>query len=300
MSPAIRKSRRQFQIVAAMSGAAAFVWASIAMPDRVQAQYEQPATAQEQLPASAGQSANTRVALPPPVPPQDTNTTAAQSGQATAPAAMAPGEQAGTAPATPPVPRATARDDASARTDTMGRAELGVMLVPRDGPGVLISSVFAGSAAEAAGLQAGDYILGIDGQLVSSPQAVVEYVRQMQPGQQSEIRYWRNGAEHAASATLQESRRVDTASYFSPVEGAVIYDDLQPVGYGGVYPVRRRYYGYYPGPFVPYGTYYRGWPGYYGYGYPYSYGYYGTPRFGYYRSPWSQGVQIGPFGFRWW
>jgi len=190
----------------------------------------------------------------------------------------------------PPVPRSDdARYDDRGDVRATAPAELGVYMLPNDGPGVVIGDVFAGTAAEEAGLRPGDYILSINGKGVAGPADVGQLIRSMEPGESVELVIWRDGEEQPITATLGESRRmaVDEGGYYDVPH--------EEVGYGPDFVVRphyyrppivRRYYSYYPEQ-----NYY--------YDYPYSYRYYGTPRFGYYRSPWDEGVRVGPFRYSW-
>jgi hypothetical protein len=185
---------------------------------------------------------------------------------------------------TPPQPTQDMRETAA-----NARAELGVFLVPANGPGVQIRNVTPGSAAEAAGLRSGDFLLAVNGQNVETPQEVGQFVRQHQPGDAIELRFWRDGSEQTIAANLQEARQLEVQSA-GVMESPAYYEIRDGRRY---YPSRRVYrpnYGYVPG------TYY-GYP--YTYGYPYRYEYYGTPRFGYYDGPWGEGVRVGPFQFGW-
>jgi hypothetical protein len=233
------------------------------------------------------------VMLPPPNPPQ--GSTAAQSQTNAGPAVQSNRSDSQALPTPPQPPSATGRQ--AMESDTMKRAQLGVFLYAAEGPGVRIGSVTPGSAADAAGIQPGDFLLGMNGQAVDQPQEVIDRIHQLQPGDSVELRIWRDGREQTLNATLLEQRRV-VQSEFVP-SGGYIDGTTGVVIDEGVTPVYRRTYRYYPRYYSgPYGFYgYRPAP--YYYGYPYSYQYYGTPRFGYYRSPWNQGVQVGPFSFGW-
>jgi len=232
-----------------------------------------------------GQTTDMRPAavLPPANLPQPTLTEMPSEPSASQGAAMA-GEQPAVPPASQPLPTPT----------SPARAELGVTLFPSGGPGVRIGGVIADSAAAAAGLQPGDFILSISGHGVATPQDVIQQIRPMQPGQSVEIRIWRDRTEQTVTATLQESRRGESPREYVPAGGYV--DGPAVVYYRAGRPINRyrRHRAYYPSAVVPYGYYGRPI-----YVYPYSYGYYGAPRFNYYRSPWGRGVRVGPFGFGW-
>ncbi|RMH61333.1 MAG: PDZ domain-containing protein [Calditrichaeota bacterium] len=68
--------------------------------------------------------------------------------------------------------------------------------------GVLVYSLLEGRAAQAAGLQAGDVILKVNGQEVNQPNELQSAVGMHRPGDVVRITYWRNGAEHVAAVTL--------------------------------------------------------------------------------------------------
>ncbi len=193
----------------------------------------------------------------------------------------------------PPEPRSddARRDDRGDDRDTrsMPPANLGVYMLPNEGPGVLIGNVAAGSAADEAGLRPGDYILSINGEVVAEPAAVSRLIRNMQPGKSVELIIWRDGGEQPITATLGEllPTVMERGNAFGVPREEVGY------GPGGVV----RTYPYRPGVYQRYYSYYPEWN--YYYGYPYSYRYYGTPRVGYYRSPWNEGIRVGPFRYFW-
>ena len=70
--------------------------------------------------------------------------------------------------------------------------------------GVLVSEVAAGSAAEAAGLKAGDVITAVKGQAVSSSDDVVRELRQAGSGSSIEMRVVRDRKELTVSAKMPE------------------------------------------------------------------------------------------------
>ncbi len=73
--------------------------------------------------------------------------------------------------------------------------------------GVLVSEVTAGSAAEAAGLKAGDVITTFKGQAVSSSADVLRELREAEPGTSVEIRVVRDRKELTVSAKIPERTR---------------------------------------------------------------------------------------------
>ncbi|MGH9870263.1 MAG: M20/M25/M40 family metallo-hydrolase [Candidatus Polarisedimenticolia bacterium] len=70
------------------------------------------------------------------------------------------------------------------------------------GPGVKVSSIVPGSAAEKAGLRAGDVLLRLDDQEVSSLRAYSDLLKTKSPGQQVRVTVMRDGAEVTLAATL--------------------------------------------------------------------------------------------------
>ena len=72
------------------------------------------------------------------------------------------------------------------------------------GGGAVIRDVVAGSAAEAAGLKVGDVITAIDGQAVSSGQAVADAITNKRPGDKITFTVRRDGQEEDVVVTLGE------------------------------------------------------------------------------------------------
>ncbi len=62
-----------------------------------------------------------------------------------------------------------------------------------DADGVMIVEVSAGSAAEKAGLQRGDIVLGVDGATVNSPRELTRSIATMQPGNETTLNILRAG-----------------------------------------------------------------------------------------------------------
>jgi serine protease Do len=73
--------------------------------------------------------------------------------------------------------------------------------------GVLVSEVTAGSAAEAAGLKAGDVITTVKGQAVSSSDDLVRELREGESGTSVEMRIMRDRKELTVSAKIPERTR---------------------------------------------------------------------------------------------
>jgi putative serine protease PepD len=68
--------------------------------------------------------------------------------------------------------------------------------------GAKIRQVNAGSAAESAGLQDGDVITKIDGQLISDSDALVATIRSYRPGDTVSVTYTRGGDSHTVTIKL--------------------------------------------------------------------------------------------------
>lgn len=80
-------------------------------------------------------------------------------------------------------------------------------------PGVLIQGVVPGSAAEAAGLQAEDVILSVDGVAVDSPGAVSAALRTKFAGDMLKFVLWRHEKKENADLTLRERPRETATDY---------------------------------------------------------------------------------------
>ena len=88
-----------------------------------------------------------------------------------------------------------------------GLAFLGVS--SEDDDGVQVTSVTAGSAAEAAGIETGDVIAGVDGTEIGSTADLVSELRSRAPGDEITIAVVRNGEQLELHATL--GNRADAA-----------------------------------------------------------------------------------------
>jgi hypothetical protein len=73
-------------------------------------------------------------------------------------------------------------------------------------PGARLGGVRPGSPADKAGLRAGDVIVWFDGVTVRSLDDLAFALRSRRAGDRVEIRYLRDGTEHAAQATLEQRR----------------------------------------------------------------------------------------------
>lgn len=76
--------------------------------------------------------------------------------------------------------------------------------------GVFIVDVFDGSAADRAGLEPGDVIIGINGASVTTPEDVARTIRRLDPGDTINIDYERSGI--AASASVALGTRADASN----------------------------------------------------------------------------------------
>src|SRR6056297_1310403 len=71
----------------------------------------------------------------------------------------------------------------------------------------LIGEVVAGGPAAAAGLRAGDVVVGVDGRPVTSPEDVLAAIRRRDPGDEMELTVQRNGAEREITLVLDVRSR---------------------------------------------------------------------------------------------
>jgi hypothetical protein len=79
-------------------------------------------------------------------------------------------------------------------------------MVESGGAGVQVRRITEGSAADLAGLQPGDVILGINGRGASSPHGVAQMIRQLPAGQTANVQFWRNGQTNELAIVLQPAR----------------------------------------------------------------------------------------------
>ncbi|PKO79967.1 MAG: peptidase [Betaproteobacteria bacterium HGW-Betaproteobacteria-13] len=73
-----------------------------------------------------------------------------------------------------------------------------------DARGALIASVDPGSAADKAGLQAGDVVLGVDGIRVADSADLPRIIGEKRPGTKVKLDVWRDGRNREVSAVLDE------------------------------------------------------------------------------------------------
>jgi S1-C subfamily serine protease len=84
------------------------------------------------------------------------------------------------------------------------RPFLGVALQRADDGGAEVTSVVEDSAAERAGLQVGDVLVGVDGESVDGPWDVTEKILAAQPGDRVDLEIMRQGSRESLSAELGE------------------------------------------------------------------------------------------------
>ncbi|MCK2088963.1 DegQ family serine endoprotease [Thauera aromatica] len=85
-----------------------------------------------------------------------------------------------------------------------------------DARGALVASVDPGSAAEKAGLQAGDVVLGVDGRRITDSSELPRVIGDKRPGTEVRMEIWRNGRSRDLVATLDELRTDSTVASAAP------------------------------------------------------------------------------------
>ena len=98
---------------------------------------------------------------------------------------------------------------------TVDRGWLGVQIQPINGDiaeslglegndGALVAEAQDDSPAKAAGIKAGDVILGVDDQTVKSPRELARIIGGMEPGKSVSVKLWRNGGDETVEVKLGE------------------------------------------------------------------------------------------------
>ncbi len=85
-----------------------------------------------------------------------------------------------------------------------------------DARGALVASVEPGSAAEKAGLQAGDVVLGVDGKRIGDSADLPRVIGEKRPGTRIRMEVWRDGRSRDVVATLDELTADNVASAPTP------------------------------------------------------------------------------------
>jgi serine protease Do len=100
---------------------------------------------------------------------------------------------------------------------TMQRAFLGVGIEDLDSEiardiglpdpqGVYVTRINANGAAEDAGLQIGDVIIGMNDTRIRSTPELQEYIGRYRPGENVVLEYWRKGSKYRSKVTLKDNR----------------------------------------------------------------------------------------------
>ena len=93
------------------------------------------------------------------------------------------------------------------------------------GTGALVTQVVEDSAAEKAGLKAGDVILSVDGKKIDGPGELRRAIRKHDPEESVEIEIARDGARKTITATLGKGRDFGSV-FFAPDDGNTMVLDL--------------------------------------------------------------------------
>lgn len=87
--------------------------------------------------------------------------------------------------------------------------------------GALVASVEPGSAAEKAGLQAGDVVLSVDGRRINESAELPRVIGEKRPGTRVKMDIWRDGRSRSVTATLDEVKAETLASGGTPAPSQV-------------------------------------------------------------------------------
>ena len=98
--------------------------------------------------------------------------------------------------------------------------------------GAYVESVEPGFAAEAAGLQPKDIIVGLGDESVTSFHSLARALRAFQAGEETTIRIYRSGSYLEKAITLSERPREETATQEQPKASEEQYEDFSPFGGG--------------------------------------------------------------------
>lgn len=95
--------------------------------------------------------------------------------------------------------------------------------------GVIITEVTSGSAAERAGLKAGDIVLSVNGQPVSRAAAIRNRIGMLRVGEEVRLQILRDGKERTLTATIQERQAHTASGPLSPrLQGAQFGETQDP------------------------------------------------------------------------
>ena len=120
----------------------------------------------------------------------------------------------------PSSPQALADPQAETNTpDHPQGAFLGVELNPQFPGAAIVSKVVPGSAAEKAGLKAGDRIWGLNNRRINSINDLILTVSQLQPGEDVEVQFSRPQSAHVALGQRGEVR-TKSAEHSQPSDAA--------------------------------------------------------------------------------
>ena len=95
-----------------------------------------------------------------------------------------------------------------------------------DARGALVASVEPGSAAEKAGLQPGDVVLGVDGKQIGESADLPRVIGEKRPGTRIRMEVWRDGRSRDVVATLDELTADTFASAYTPSQVESLNADL--------------------------------------------------------------------------
>ena len=102
------------------------------------------------------------------------------------------------------------------------------MGIEREIEGVLLSSVIAGTPAEAAGLEQGDVVYEVDGEPVSDARVLTQRIGAFPPGAQVRLSVLRDQRERTITVTLAERPAQDVITN-APVSGELFGMSLEPL-----------------------------------------------------------------------
>ena len=72
---------------------------------------------------------------------------------------------------------------------------------------ILVNSVVEGSAAEKAGIKAGDLLVKLGGAVIEETSDLQDAVRDLEPGKPTPVTVWRDGKSQDLSVTLEEGQK---------------------------------------------------------------------------------------------